>query len=107
MIFKVLPAVDLTWRDVGTGAVLTAVLFTLGKFAIGLYLGNSTIASSFGAAASIITILLWIYYSTLILLFGAEFTKAFAESRGSRVGKASSEASVGGPHQDHARKPRG
>jgi membrane protein len=87
MIFKVLPAVDLTWKDVGIGAMLTAALFTLGKFAIGFYLGQSNVASSFGAAASIITILLWIYYSALILLFGAEFTKAFAESRGSQIGK--------------------
>jgi membrane protein len=87
MIFKVLPAVDLTWKDVGIGAVLTAALFTLGKFAIGFYLGQSNVASSFGAAASIITILLWIYYSSLILLFGAEFTKAFAESRGSQIGR--------------------
>jgi membrane protein len=86
MIFKVLPAVDLTWKDVGIGAVLTAALFTVGKFAIGFYLGQTNIASSFGAAASIITILLWIYYSSLILLFGAEFTKAFAESRGSQTG---------------------
>jgi membrane protein len=87
MIFKVLPAVDITWRDVWIGAVLTAVLFAFGKFAIGFYLGKSTIASSFGAAASIITILLWIYYSSLILLFGAEFTKVYAESRGSRAGE--------------------
>jgi membrane protein len=85
MIFKILPSVDLTWRDVASGAVLTALLFTFGKFAIGTYLGMSNIASSYGAAASIITILLWIYYSSLILLFGAEFTKAYAETRGSRV----------------------
>jgi membrane protein len=86
MIFKILPDVDLTWRDVGTGAVVTAALFTVGKFLIGWYLGTSNVASSYGAAASLITILLWIYYSSLILLFGAEFTKAFAESRGSRAG---------------------
>ena len=86
MIFKILPDVDLTWRDVGTGAVITGVLFTVGKFLIGLYLGMSTIASSFGAAASIITILLWVYYSSLILLYGAEFTKVYAESHGSRAG---------------------
>jgi membrane protein len=67
------------------GAVGTGVLFTLGKFLIGFYLGKSGIASSYGAAASIITILLWVYYSSLILLFGAEFTKAFAESRGSHA----------------------
>ena len=60
---------------------MTAVLFTAGKFAIGYYLGKSGLASAYGAAASIVTILLWIYYASLILLFGAEFTKAFAESR--------------------------
>lgn len=83
MIFKLLPAVDITWNDVFTGSLVTALLFTLGKFLIGYYLGKSNVASSYGAAASIITILLWIYYSSLILLFGAEFTKAYAESRGS------------------------
>jgi membrane protein len=88
MMFKLLPAVDLQWSDVWTGALVTALLFTLGKFLIGYYLGTSNVASSYGAAASIITILLWIYYSSLILLFGAEFTKAYAESRGSRRGKA-------------------
>jgi membrane protein len=86
MIFKILPDVDLNWRDVGTGAVVTGALFTIGKILIGWYLGSSTVASSFGAAASLITILLWIYYSSLILLFGAEFTKVYAESHGSRRG---------------------
>ncbi len=86
MIFKLLPNVDITWSDVWTGSLVTALLFTLGKFLIGYYLGKSNIASSYGAAASIITILLWIYYSSLILLFGAEFTKAYAESRGSQSG---------------------
>jgi membrane protein len=90
MIFKVLPLVDLTWRDVAIGAVLTAILFTIGKFAIGYYLGTSNIASSYGAGASVITILLWIYYSSLILLFGAEFTKAYAETRGSHVNPSAS-----------------
>ena len=84
MIFKILPAVTLTWRDVGIGAATTALLFTAGKFMIGYYIGKSGVASAYGAAASIITILLWIYYSSLILLFGAEFTRAYAESRGSR-----------------------
>ncbi|MBM6596447.1 YihY/virulence factor BrkB family protein [Microvirga sp. BT291] len=88
MIFKVLPAVRLTWHDVAAGAVVTALLFTIGKFLIGYYLGRSGVASAYGAAASIITILLWIYYSALILLFGAEFTKAYAENRGSRRDKA-------------------
>lgn len=86
MMFKLLPSVDIQWSDVWTGSLVTALLFTLGKFLIGYYLGKSNVASSYGAAASIITILLWIYYSSLILLFGAEFTKAYAESRGSRSG---------------------
>ena len=88
MIFKILPAVALTWRDVGMGATMTALLFTAGKFVIGYYIGKSGVASAYGAAASIITILLWIYYSSLMLLFGAEFTKAYAESRGSRRASA-------------------
>ena len=88
MIFKLLPAVRITWRDVFTGSLVTSLLFTFGKFLIGYYLGKSNVASSYGAAASIITILLWIYYSSLILLFGAEFTKAYAESRGSRTKEA-------------------
>ncbi|MBD2745601.1 YihY/virulence factor BrkB family protein [Microvirga sp. BT688] len=91
MIFKLLPSVDLQWSDVWTGSLVTALLFTLGKFLIGYYLGKSNVASSYGAAASIITILLWIYYSSLILLFGAEFTKAYAENRGSRQGRRTAE----------------
>jgi membrane protein len=87
MIFKLLPAVRITWGDVWTGSLVTGLLFTVGKFLIGYYLGKSNVASSYGAAASIITILLWIYYSSLILLFGAEFTKAYAESQGSRRGR--------------------
>ncbi|KFG66896.1 YihY/virulence factor BrkB family protein [Microvirga sp. BSC39] len=91
MMFKLLPAVEIQWSDVWTGALVTALLFTVGKFLIGYYLGKSNVASSYGAAASIITILLWIYYSSLILLFGAEFTKAYAESRGSRRGRPTTE----------------
>lgn len=87
MIFKLLPNVLLTWNDVWMGSLVTGLLFTVGKFLIGYYLGKSNIASSYGAAASIITILLWIYYSSLILLFGAEFTKAYAESHGSQKGR--------------------
>ncbi|WP_210526578.1 YihY/virulence factor BrkB family protein [Rubellimicrobium arenae] len=85
MIFKILPAVALAWRDVAAGAAVTGLLFTVGKVLIGLYIGQSGIASGYGAAASVITIMLWIYYSSLILLFGAEFTKAFAETRGSHA----------------------
>ena len=81
VIFKVLPDVLVPWRDTWVGAFVTAALFTLGKFVIGLYLGKSGIASSYGAAASIITILLWVYYSSQILLFGAEFTAFLGQSR--------------------------
>ncbi len=83
MIFKLLPNVELTWRDVAVGALVTGTLFTAGKVLIGWYLGASGVATGYGAAASLITILLWIYYSSLILLFGAEFTKAYAERHGS------------------------
>jgi membrane protein len=77
-IFKVLPTIPVSWSFVVPGAVLTAVLFVIGKFVIGFYLGRSNIASSYGAAASVITLMLWVYYSAQILLFGAEFTKAYA-----------------------------
>ncbi len=87
MIFRLLPAVDLTWRDVGMGAMVTALLFTAGKFLIGSYLGQSNVASGYGAASSVVTLLLWVYYSALILLFGAEFTKAFAADHGSAAGR--------------------
>jgi membrane protein len=80
-IFKVLPTVPVSWAYVAPGAVLTAILFVLGKFVIGFYLGRSNIASSYGAAASVITLMLWVYYSAQILLFGAEFTKAYADRK--------------------------
>jgi membrane protein len=81
-IYKVLPDVNLSWHDVLVGAVMTALLFTVGKFLIGLYLGRSMIASSYGAAGALIVALLWIYYSAQIFLLGAEFTKIYASRRG-------------------------
>ena len=78
-IYKVLPSVRIAWRDVTVGAVVTAALFTMGKYAIGMYLGNSGLASTYGAAGSIILLLVWVYYSAQIFLFGAEFTRAYAE----------------------------
>jgi membrane protein len=81
LIFKILPDADIAWREVATGAVITGVLFALGKLLIGYYLGQSGVASSYGAAASLVTLLLWVYYSSQILLFGAEFTKAYADNR--------------------------
>lgn len=88
MIFKILPNVSIAWGDVWMGALVTAVLFAFGKILIGFYLGKSGVASTYGAAASIITVLLWVYYSSQILLFGAEFTKVYAESHGSRADRA-------------------
>jgi membrane protein len=85
MIFKVLPDVRVAWRDVAIGAICTAVLFTIGKFAIGLYLGKSDIATTYGAAASIVVILLWVYYSSQLLLMGAEFTAVYASRYGSHI----------------------
>ncbi len=82
-VYKVLPDVDLTWRDVIVGAIATAILFTIGKFLIGLYIGSSSVASSYGAAGSFIVVLIWIYYSAQIFLLGAEFTKVFANAQGS------------------------
>ena len=87
-IYKWLPDATIAWRDVIVGALVTAGLFTLGKFLIGVYLGNSAIASSFGAAGSLIVILLWVYYSSQIFFFGAEFTRVYAERRGSRSQEA-------------------
>ena len=84
VIYKILPDADLSWRDVRSGAIITALLFALGKFLIGFYIGKSDPASSYGASASIITIMLWVYYSSQIVLFGAEITKAYTETRGTR-----------------------
>jgi membrane protein len=82
MIFKFLPAARVAWPDVWVGASITAVLFTVGKYLIGLYLGMSAVGSSYGAAGSFVVLLLWIYYSTQILLFGAEFTQVYASRPG-------------------------
>jgi membrane protein len=82
LMFKFLPETDVAWRDVWFGASLTAVLFVIGKFGIGLYLSMSDVGSAYGAAGSLILILVWIYYSALILFFGAELTQAWASLRG-------------------------
>src|SRR5579864_7443740 len=82
-IYKVLPSVKLAWRDVTIGSLVTALLFTAGKFAIGVYLGNSGVASTYGAAGSVVLLLIWVFYSAQILLYGAEFTRAFAYRYGS------------------------
>jgi membrane protein len=85
MIFKILPNVRIGWGDVWIGAAVTSLLFVLGKFLIGFYLGASSITSAYGAAASVVIVLLWVYYSACILFFGAEFTKIYASKFGSGI----------------------
>jgi membrane protein len=85
IIFKVLPDAVIKWRDVITGAVVTALLFMLGKFAITFYIGRSNFGTTYGAAGSIVILLSWIYYSSLILYFGAEFTKQYAAAYGGSI----------------------
>jgi membrane protein len=83
LIFKFLPDVRITWKDVRVGAVLTSLLFTAGKFLIGFYIGHSVTMSAYGAAGSVVVILAWIYYSAQILYFGAEFTRVYSTRCGS------------------------
>jgi membrane protein len=82
-IFRLLPDLKIEWRDVWFGAAVTSLLFVIGKFALGIYFAKSAVGSSFGAAGSLVLVLLWVYYSAQILLFGAEFTQVFARSHGS------------------------
>ena len=84
MIYKLMPRVRVEWEDVWVGAVVTALLFTLGKTLIGLYLSASGVASAYGAAGSLVLVLVWIYYSAQVFLLGAEFTWVYANARGSR-----------------------
>jgi membrane protein len=88
MIFKLMPQASVSWRDVWVGAAVTAVLFEIGKALIGLYIGKSSVTSSFAAAGSLVVLLLWVYYSAQIFLLGAEFTWVFAHEHGSLKGKA-------------------
>jgi membrane protein len=85
MIFKLVPDVQLTWRDVAVGAVVTSILFSIGKLLIGLYLGKSSTASVFGAAGSLAVLFIWVYYSAQIVLYGAEFTQVWANTYGSHL----------------------
>jgi len=84
MIYKIVPRVRIHWKDVWIGAATTSLLFTVGKLLIGVYIGRSGIASGFGAAASLVVVLVWVYYSAQIFLLGAEFTRAYAHKFGSR-----------------------
>jgi membrane protein len=108
-IYKFLPDKPIAWRDVAVGAVATALLFTIGKSLIGLYIGSSKVAERYGTAGSLIVILVWIYYSTLTFLAGAEFTRAYAQRFGSHASEPEAESARApsprsGP-EPHTRKP--
>lgn len=85
LIFRILPDVEIGWRDVWVGAIATAALFSIGKYLIGLYLGRGSATSAYGAAGSVVAMLIWVYYSAQILFFGAELTQAYAAMHGSRI----------------------
>ncbi len=108
MMYKILPDVPVAWNDVWMGAAVTAFLFTFGKFLIGIYIGKANFASTYGAAGSLVVILVWVYYSTQILLLGAEFTNVYARRHGSHKqieeGRLAEKASVISPSQPGAAK---
>jgi membrane protein len=85
LLFKVLPDAVIKWSDVWSGALMTTVLFILGKYLIGFYLGNSSVGSAYGAAGSLVLLLVWIYYSSILFLFGAEFTFVYSRERGKKI----------------------
>jgi membrane protein len=87
ILFRRLPDIRIPWRDVWLGAAATSFLFTIGKIAIGLYLGKSAVGAAYGSAGPLVILLLWIYYSSLIFFFGAEFTQVYSRTHGSRMGK--------------------
>jgi membrane protein len=104
MIYKFLPDVRIQWRDVWIGAALTSFLFTIGKFLIGLYLGTSGVTSTYGAAGSLITVLLWVYYSSLIFFLGAEFTQVYAREYGSGVAPSEHAEPLSTAHETQRRE---
>src|SRR5207244_4181779 len=87
LIYRVVPSTRIAWNDVWVGSFVTAVLFTAGKHLIGLYLGKASVGSAYGAAGSLVAVLVWVYYSAQIFLFGAEFTHVYAKVEGSRSRK--------------------
>jgi membrane protein len=112
LMFKFLPDVKITWGDVGIGAVITALLFTIGKTLLSLYFGHSSVGSTYGAAGSFVVLLLWVNYSAQILLFGAEFTQVYANKYGSQIVPAKNAIPLtekarvqqGIPHNHHLKK---
>jgi membrane protein len=109
MIYRIMPRARIAWRDVWVGAVVTAVLFELGKLLIGLYIGKSGVTSAFGAAGSLVVLLIWVYYSAQIFLLGAEFTWVYARELGSRSGEtpAPGNATTGDRGRSAAVQPSG
>jgi len=85
LIFKILPSGSISWKDALVGSLFTSVLFMGGKYAIGLYLGNSTIGATYGPIASVLIIMIWVYYTSIILYFGASFTRVYVESSGRKI----------------------
>jgi membrane protein len=102
MIYKLLPRCRIEWKDVWVGAMVTSLLFALGKLLIGLYLGKSGVTSGFGAAGSLVIVLVWVYYSSQIFLLGAEFTKTYAHSHGSLIGQRKPGAPLQAAPRDNA-----
>jgi len=103
MIYKIMPRAKVQWRDVWVGAAVTALLFTVGKHLIGLYIGKSSVASGYGAAGSLVVVLVWVYYSAQIFLLGAEFTWVYARSYGSlKHAKDTGEAASPSPTREAA-----
>ena len=100
LMFKTLPDVHIKWRDVWIGAGVTAGLFTLGKFLLGLYLGSAGVSSAYGAAGSIVALVIWVYYSSQVLLVGAEFTEVYARRYGSRITPDDKAVAVEHPHAE-------
>jgi membrane protein len=98
LIFKTVPDVRIAWRDVWLGAAVTAMLFSAGKLLIGMYLGKASIGSAYGAAGSVVIILVWVYYSAQVFFMGAEFTRLFAERYGSRSRAARKRAALSSQH---------
>ncbi len=106
MIFKVLPDVKIAWRDVWVGAAVTAILFTAGKFLLGFYLASNSTVSAYGAAGSLVLMLLWVYYSAQILFFGAELTQAYANKFGAKLEPKENARWRSPQESDHKLKPK-
>ncbi|HVW27151.1 MAG TPA: YihY/virulence factor BrkB family protein [Polyangiaceae bacterium] len=104
LIFKVVPDIDIQWRDVWLGAFVTALLFSAGKFLLALYLGRAGMTSSYGAAGSLVALAAWVYYAAQILFLGAEFTQVHANQRGSRVKPSENAVSVDAPDSNVVRQ---